>query len=115
MNIPEAAVEAAAKVIALSTHTITEADWEWEHLPKEHYYETARLALEVASPRLLDEAERELRDAKRMIALLVLEAGGKVAISRRAVTELSDETVIATMQDVVNGGWVIRARVPSNG
>jgi hypothetical protein len=48
MTITDEAVEAAAKVIALSTHTITEADWEWEHLPKEHYYQTARLALEAA-------------------------------------------------------------------
>jgi hypothetical protein len=59
------------------------------------------------------QVERELVDAKRMIALLVAEAGGKVSISRRAIAEISDETVIETTQDVVNGGWVIRTRVPS--
>jgi hypothetical protein len=71
-----------------------------------------RHILEAAAPHMMAEVERELSDAKRMIALLVLEAGGKVALSRRAITEVSDETIIETMQDVVNGGWVIRARVP---
>lgn len=68
-----------------------------------------RTLLNAASPHLLADVERELTDAKRMIALLILEAGGKVALSRRAIAEISDETVIETTQDVINGGWVIRA------
>lgn len=70
-------------------------------------------ALEAAAPYMLEQVERELADAKRVIAMLVLEAGGKVTIGRRAITELSDDTVIETTQDVINGGWVIRARVPA--
>ena len=76
--------------------------------------EEVRVALEAAAPYMLGQVEQELIEAKRVIALLVLEAGGKVALSRRAITELSDETVIETTQDVVNGGWVIRARKPTN-
>lgn len=55
MTIPDEAVEAAAKVIALSTGTIMESDWEWEHLPKEHYYKTARKALESAAAHICPE------------------------------------------------------------
>jgi len=68
--------------------------------------------LEAAAPHLMADIERELSDAKRMIALLVLEAGGKVALSSRAMDEVSDQTMIETAQDVINGGWVIRARTP---
>lgn len=57
--IPDEAVEAAAKVIALSSRTITEADWEWEHLPKEHWYKAAREALEASEPHILAEAKVE--------------------------------------------------------
>jgi hypothetical protein len=52
----EAAIEAAAKIIALSTHRITEADWGRGHLPKDDYYRTACLALEAAAPHMLMEA-----------------------------------------------------------
>ena len=72
----------------------------------------ARAALEAAAPYMLEEVERELTDAKRVIALLVSEAGGKVAVSRRAITELSNDTVIETAQDVIHGGWVIRTTNP---
>ena len=71
-----------------------------------------RMALHAAAPHMLSDIERELTDAKRVIALLVAEAGGKVTISRKAITEISDATVLETTQDVINGGWVIRARDP---
>jgi hypothetical protein len=105
MSIPDEAVEAAAK--ALDPQTMGSGGALAEKF-KEQTRAEARRILEAAAPYLMAEVERELSDAKRMIALLVLEAGGKVAISRRAVAELSNETVIETMQDVVNGGWVIR-------
>ena len=59
-----------------------------------------------------DRLEGELKDAQRIIAILVQQAGGKAAISRRAIAELPDETFIETTQDVINGGWVIRAKMP---
>ena len=106
--IPAEAVEAAARFIV---RTVDERSW--EHLMPSHqewYRDKARAALEAAAPYMLAELERELTEAKRVIALLLLEAGGKVAISRRAITDLSDDTVIETTQDIINGGWVIRAR-----
>lgn len=67
--------------------------------------------LEAAAPHMRESIERELADTNRVVALLVTEAGGKVSLSRRAITEMPDDTVLETTQDVVNGGWVIRARV----
>ena len=104
MQISNEAVEAAAKAAS--------GPWTWGDLDAEDKAEelfAARQALAAAAPYMLAEVERELTEAKRVIALLVLEAGGKVSLSRRAVAELSNETVIETMQDVINGGWVIRA------
>ena len=74
-----------------------------------------RAALEAAAPHMLAELERELTEAQRVIALLLLEAGGKVALSRRVITELSDDTVIETTQDIINGGWVLRVKVGARG
>ena len=109
MNIPDEAVEAAAKAAYQSQY----ADpWEMS-TDKDEFRDIARAALEAVVPRLVEDVERELSDAKRMVALLVLEAGGKVALSRRAITEVSNRTIIETTQDVINGGWVIRARVPN--
>ena len=98
--IPDEAVEAAAaKLPAI-----------WSSSPV--YRDNLRAALEAAAPHIAAEVERELTDAKRVIALLVGEAGGKVAISRRAIAELSDATILETTQDVINGGWIIRTRIP---
>lgn len=108
--IPEAAVEAAAAGMA------TQAWEEWDRVPdaaRRLFMRDARIALEAAAPHMLEQAERELSDANRVIALLVLEAGGKVSISRCAVAELSDDTLTEVSQDVINGGWVIRARRPT--
>lgn len=109
--IPAQAVEAAAKaMLAAGNHV-----GGWDALPvfmQDNYLRDARAALEAAAPYMAGEVERELAEAKRVIALLVLEAGGKVALSSRAITEISDETIIETTQDVINGGWVIRAVRP---
>ena len=107
MTIPNEAVEAAARVMLdkmYNDKTLRVDDEDRDIM---------RAALEAAAPHMLEQVERELADAKRVIAMLVLEAGGKVTIGRRAITELSDDTVIETTQDVINGGWVIRARVPA--
>lgn len=102
--IPVEAVEAAAQVMLDKMYddkTLSVDDEDRDLM---------RAALEAAAPHMLEQVERELTDAKRVIALLVTEAGGKASISRRAMTELPDETSIETTQDVINGGWVIRTR-----
>lgn len=109
--IPDAAVEAAAKAMYAALYTDPFENQQGEG--RQEFLTMARAALEAAAPHMLEQAERELSDAKRVIALLVLEAGGKVSISRRAVAELSDNTLIETTQDVINGGWVIRAGTPA--
>ena len=103
---PEQAVEAATDALVASKLG------DHPGINGEEFAEAAMAALEAAAPYMLAEVERELAEAKRVIALLVLEAGGKVALSSRAITEISDETIIETTQDVINGGWVIRAVRP---
>lgn len=60
----------------------------------------------------LSDMERDLRDAKRMVALLVIKAGGEVSVSDRALLGLSNETIIETMDNVIEGGMVLRVRTP---
>lgn len=107
--IPDEAVEAAAR--ALDPQTMGSGGALAEKFKEETRAEARRI-LEAAAPHLMAEVERELSDAKRVIALLVREAGGKVAISRRAVAGLPNATVIETTQDVINGGWVLRTKEP---
>lgn len=102
--IPAQAVEAATDALVASKLG------DHPGINGEEFVEAAMAALEAAAPYMLAELEREVTEAKRVIALLLLEAGGKVAISRRAIAELPDDTVIETTQDIINGGWVIRAR-----
>lgn len=107
--IPEAAVEAAAR--AIYERTFGPEGWGGlPEKPRKQYADDARFILEAAAPHMLADIERDLSDAKRVIALLVSEAGGKAAISRKSVTELPADIVIETTQDIINGGWVIRAK-----
>jgi hypothetical protein len=71
--------------------------------------------LEAATPHMLGEAESEMVNLKRIIALLILNAGGKATVSRRALAELSDETSLETAEDPASDGWVIRVTVPDSG
>jgi len=109
--IPDEAVEAAAR----AAFALSDPMEEWGEIPersRNRYRDEVTAVLEAAAPHMADD---ELPiEAKRVIALLVLESGGTVLVSRRAISELSDETVLESTQDPLTGGWVIRAIAPSD-
>jgi hypothetical protein len=111
--ISDEAVEAAARKLFQST---MDEPWEAASFSQEdEFRERARGILEAATPHMLGEAESEMVNLKRIIALLILNAGGKATVSRRALAELSDETSLETAEDPASDGWVIRVTVPDSG
>jgi hypothetical protein len=112
--IPDEAVEAAARAAFL----LSDTGEEWGQIPersRKRYREEVATVLDAAAPHMQDSADDDLTpEAKRLIALLILEAGGEVSISRRAIDELSDETVLESTREPLSGTWVIRAIAPSD-
>lgn len=112
--IPDEAVEAAAR----AAFALSDNGEEWGNIPertRKRYREEVAAVLEAAAPHMQDSAEDGLpTEALRVIALLVLEAGGEVSVSRRAINDLSDDTVLESTQEPVSGAWVIRAIAPSD-
>lgn len=108
---PAEAVEAAAK----AAYSLSDEAQEWDDLSdrrRQRYRHEVTLVLEAAAPHMIGEAEGEMVNLKRIIALLVLDAGGRATVSRRDMAALSDETFIETTEDVTAGSWVIRVDPP---
>lgn len=105
MNIPDESVPMIARNAAWVALAIEFPNSDLIH--SEEFARALDKALEAAAPHLMAAADKDLEQATRMVAALVLKSGGKVSFSAHDLAD--DFTVLTTTPNVATGELDIEA------